>query len=200
MVGTIAGLIIELVERGLLVWYSVDGKMYVEFPGFSDSQRGLRKDREASSRIPTPQHPGAQLLTAMPDECRSNAGVTPAQGKGREGKGSSTVSKETGLKPNVEKYRGEFATIIRKYWWQSKEPPIRPHSMINDMDIRTQLLKQGWDAAELNKVLALYVGQPATLKLVYKRGGRGILNELRGKYHKLESTKMPSISQIMREA
>lgn len=64
----------------LIRWYEVDGQKYVWFPGFANHQQGLRKDREASSRVPA----------YSPEYSRS----TPAQGKLSQGKVSEAKSSE----------------------------------------------------------------------------------------------------------
>lgn len=93
-------------ELGLVVWYVADGQEYLAFPGFARSQK-INKDREAPSRVPSPdkgrrvcpraaQEPQASLALepllsssgatqesprtgtgAPPDELQNNAGVAP---------------------------------------------------------------------------------------------------------------------------
>lgn len=66
------GYIREWSNLGLVVWYEVDDDFYIWFPAFEKNQIGLRKDREASSRIPEPPQQVTELL-------RSNSGITPEQ-------------------------------------------------------------------------------------------------------------------------
>lgn len=73
-------LLSELVRAGLVVWYVVQGRQFLHFPGFPRSQRGLRKDKEAPSRIPPPDSRGTELV-------RTNSGPTPVEGKGSEVEG-----------------------------------------------------------------------------------------------------------------
>lgn len=61
-VGRIPGLLRQLVREGLVLWYETGGRQYLALPGFSRQQKGLRKDREAPSRIPSPQGKGAMLV------------------------------------------------------------------------------------------------------------------------------------------
>lgn len=85
-IGRIPGLVRQLVRERLVTWYEVDGRQYLAFPGFSRQQRGLRKDREAVSRIPSPQGKGVRLLDAADVAQLSlvdkppvvHAGATPA--------------------------------------------------------------------------------------------------------------------------
>lgn len=59
-------------DLGLVVWYEADDDKWIWFPSFDKNQQGLRKDREAPSKIPQPPE-----LT--PDLIRSDDGVTPDQ-------------------------------------------------------------------------------------------------------------------------
>lgn len=54
----------------LIYWYEADGDLWIQFANFDKNQPGLRKDREAPSRIPA---------YVEPNESRSNAGVMPEQ-------------------------------------------------------------------------------------------------------------------------
>lgn len=45
----------EWSAAGLIIWYEAENDLWIEFPKFSDNQVGLRKDREAPSRIPAPE-------------------------------------------------------------------------------------------------------------------------------------------------
>lgn len=70
-------------NRPLIYWYEVQNRALLEFPGFSGHQRGLRKEREAKSRLPSRKHPQARDLTAggntPPDERRSDSGGGPEE-------------------------------------------------------------------------------------------------------------------------
>lgn len=54
----VAELLQELQEIGLIMWYEVDKKPYLEIIKFEDFQIGLRKDKEAPSIIPPPSQVG----------------------------------------------------------------------------------------------------------------------------------------------
>lgn len=81
----------------LVVWYEVNGVKVLEFPGFASQQEGLRKDREAQSRLPS-RSETATILSGSgkaPEKVRSasaktppKTGAGPAQVKRREVKGS----------------------------------------------------------------------------------------------------------------
>lgn len=47
---------------GLIVWYECNGDLWIWFPGFSKNQPGLRKDKEAPSKIPEPSEDGTELV------------------------------------------------------------------------------------------------------------------------------------------
>jgi hypothetical protein len=63
----------------LVRWYEVKGTRVLEFPGFDRQQPGLKKDREAKSRLPSSNHPEAVLLglDEAGTEVRSYSGPTP---------------------------------------------------------------------------------------------------------------------------
>lgn len=60
----IAESIIELTDVELLKLYEVDGKAFIQYTKFNDFQVGIRKDKEAPSRIP--------------DQVRTKDGLTPS--------------------------------------------------------------------------------------------------------------------------
>jgi hypothetical protein len=61
-------------RRPLLYWYEVQGRRYVEFPGFRDHQKGMRVQREAKSQLPGHAHGGAIDLTTTYDD---HSGAAP---------------------------------------------------------------------------------------------------------------------------
>lgn len=74
------GYIREWHNLGLVVWYEADGDQWIWFPKFDKNQPGLRKDREAPSRIPAyvaeKLPPGSN---PPPDELRSGSGPDPEE-------------------------------------------------------------------------------------------------------------------------
>lgn len=60
----IAESVIELADVGLLKLYEVDGRPFIKYAKFSDFQLGIRKDKEAPSRLP--------------DQVRTKDGPTPS--------------------------------------------------------------------------------------------------------------------------
>lgn len=55
-------MILEWFTLGLVVWYEADGDLWIWFPGFDKNQPGLRKDKEAPSKIPEPTEHGTELV------------------------------------------------------------------------------------------------------------------------------------------
>jgi hypothetical protein len=67
----------------LLVWYEVGRQQVLYFPGFTGQQKGLRRDREAESKLP-PLSDSARILSGQlsgrtPDQVPRVAGATPAK-------------------------------------------------------------------------------------------------------------------------
>jgi hypothetical protein len=77
----ITHLLRELGEADLVVWYEVNGAKFLEFPTFARHQRGMKRDREAVSRIPSSKVKAAQRLAEkLPEpaeELRTSSGLTP---------------------------------------------------------------------------------------------------------------------------
>jgi hypothetical protein len=105
----ITHLLKELHEAGLVYWYEVNGLRYLEFPTFARHQKGMHKDREAVSRIPSRQVKVAQPVIAERNDAenviRSESGLGPdevppklSKEKLREVKRSITDSGESGSK------------------------------------------------------------------------------------------------------
>jgi len=88
----------ELAAAGLVAWYEVDGRPILEFPGFDVNQKGLRKDREAESRLQPPTTVGAQQL-------RTYSGSTPdplPPSEVKVSQGKLSKEKNIGQSPDVE--------------------------------------------------------------------------------------------------
>lgn len=79
----ITHLLKELHEAGLCVWYEVNGSKFLEFPTFSRHQPGMKKEREADSKIPSSKVKAAQAVTeswdSHKDVIRTNSGLNPDQ-------------------------------------------------------------------------------------------------------------------------
>ena len=64
----------ELNDADLVSWFEVNGRLFLDFSGFSKNQKGLRKNREAASNLPSQKSKGAQRVTRS---LRSRSGVAP---------------------------------------------------------------------------------------------------------------------------
>lgn len=63
----------EWSDKELVLWYEAEGDQWLYFPGFFDNQQGLKKDREAQSKIPAPEN-GTKIPTQ--EEVKSKSGVS----------------------------------------------------------------------------------------------------------------------------
>jgi hypothetical protein len=73
-----------MAEVGLVHYYEADGDRWLEFRGFKDSQPGLRPEKEAASRVPSPSAgtPISSLSSGpTPELVRSNSRPTPLEVK-----------------------------------------------------------------------------------------------------------------------
>lgn len=94
--GMVSLSIAELDQNRLIVWYEVDGMQCIEYPNFEKYQTGLRKNREAPSKIPASTSLGTiRLRTILPIQVPvtessgivpDNSGSPPAQIKERKEK------------------------------------------------------------------------------------------------------------------
>lgn len=125
----------ELSEAGLIRWYEVGGKQYIEFPAFEDHQKGLRKEREAESKCPPAKSNGATPLEDSgvdPEDSGSRDGGLPqsrapaeveVQGEGEaQGEGSSGSSLPT-VETSPPGEPGEESTPDSEPEGESDGPP-----------------------------------------------------------------------------
>ncbi len=76
----------------------------------------------------------------------------------------------------------DFVDIICDRWWQGEPPPGL--NIGRELSVIKTWLRQGWDREELLGGLAMYDGPPLTLLALNKRGNRGQLHELVGRWRK----------------
>ena len=69
----------HMADLGMVKWYEANGRKWLAFPAFKDSQPGLRKDREPPSTIPEPKDGVAVIDGRMPATIRQTAVKLPAQ-------------------------------------------------------------------------------------------------------------------------
>lgn len=85
-VEVIDGLLGELAAAGLVLWYQVEGKPALWFKGFISNNKYARLDREAESKLPSPNDPRAQRVTGFVRTNSDQLPTPPPEGKGREEK------------------------------------------------------------------------------------------------------------------
>ncbi len=76
----------------------------------------------------------------------------------------------------------EFVDVIHEKWWQGDAPDGL--TIGRELSVVKAWLRQGWTREELLGGLALYDGPPLTLLAIHKRGNRGQLHELVGRWRK----------------
>lgn len=102
------------------------------------------------------------------------------QRQSRDRADQSSVDKSTGASPVVEnsknensdELRGEFALIVRKHLWQSKDAPSSAWTMGREFNIRDMLIERGESPETINGVYSRYRGPPATGKIYYAKNSR----------------------------
>jgi hypothetical protein len=112
-------MITEWASLGLVVWYEDDGDLWIWFPGFEKNQMGLRKEREAPSKIPAPSDAGTEKV-------RSRYGVSPElipvkliEVKLIEEKGSPPPSSDA-----TDLSEGDLAPYERVFVEETQLPPL----------------------------------------------------------------------------
>lgn len=93
----------------------------------------------------------------------------------------------------------EFVDVIRSKWWQSDTPPLEGHPIGRDLSVVKAWLRQGYHREDLLGALGMYQGPPVTLLVTHKRGQRGLLSELMGKWRSRQEIVRCEISSILRE-
>lgn len=94
----VAACLAELAAAELVVWYQVNGELCLTFPSFARHQQGLKREREADSRVPSPRSPNAVKVTPAQLPIWSGGGpaeVPLSKGKVSEGKESKELPKGT---------------------------------------------------------------------------------------------------------
>lgn len=98
---------------GLVNWYEVEGKRYLQFPTFDANQPGIRKEREPESVIPEPSKGVAVNRGALPSNCRQTADKLPAEveEKGKEVEGKRTIPDS----PAAPRDEFDFEAVYARY-------------------------------------------------------------------------------------
>jgi hypothetical protein len=89
------GAAVDAAGQSLVVWYEVGTQKVLWFPRFRDHQRGMKKDREAPSRLP-PIAAATNILVGQAS-IRSESGVDQDQGRQKvsEGQGEGEVQDQS---------------------------------------------------------------------------------------------------------
>lgn len=100
----------------LIRWYAVKGRPVVQFPGFDRHQTGMRKDREAASRLPAFD---SDALPLPPPTKTVASGLAPQRRRPRSGVGPELVRSRTGegperLPPKVSEVQGEVEVQVEE--------------------------------------------------------------------------------------
>lgn len=107
----------ELHAIGLIVWYTVGGHQYIEFPKFRDHQRGARFEREGASRIPPAPSEESRACSTLTDgwsrDMREDSGSGPGVLPLSEVKVSEVKSSQG--KPPTDAADSDFARTFAKY-------------------------------------------------------------------------------------
>lgn len=84
----------ELAAVGLVEWYKVGGRPWLQFPGFTRHQKGLRKNREADSTIPERTDLASAIETVLGHSGvdPEDSGVGPAQVRSKSEETSQVVT------------------------------------------------------------------------------------------------------------
>lgn len=90
--------------EGLVRWYESSGVQVLEFPGFHRQQKGLRKNREAPSKLPAFSRHATDLAQAyeselVTDTLRTYSGVTPELRRITAGADPDRLRTDSGLTP-----------------------------------------------------------------------------------------------------
>jgi len=75
----------EWAEKKLVIWYSVNGDLWIEFPKFRENQAHLRYEREPESNIP-PSSQGIDVLKPPDPPKKIDSGKSPAKSRKDAGK------------------------------------------------------------------------------------------------------------------
>lgn len=155
----IGDLLAELVRAGLVAWYELEGRQSLSFPGFHRHQRGLRKGREAASRLPGPNDKG---VNQIPVDRRTGSGPTPEDSgltppKGSELKGSRSRSEVKVPAAPTANQPANWVTPLCEAW-QQRFGGTAPGGRIGKV---FRPLREKYSDDEILRRWQLYLTQPA---------------------------------------
>lgn len=107
----------ELIDKGLITLYTVNGKQYAEIPTFTEHQ--VINNRESASTIPA--NPGHAALTRESGvKAEGKEGREGKEGKGKEGKGSLGAAA-----PTEEMFEQAFAAFPKRFGGNPKPDALK---------------------------------------------------------------------------
>lgn len=124
-------------DEGLVRWYESSGVQVLEFPGFHRHQQGLRKNREAASKLPAFSRHATDLVEVYAQQSvtaalRSNSGVTPDLLRTNSGPTPDLLRSNSGLTPaqvEVEvEVEGEVEVEVEEIETPTLQPPTSAQS------------------------------------------------------------------------
>ena len=173
-------------------------KMEEMWPAVSVCFRSTKDDRLAHPRLDVERTKQAGYKRKMSEAGKRGAEARKAKGGYGQAKArlsrevmasdgslssslSSTVNptddESSGASSDVdnsesEKLRGEFAQLVRKHLWQSKDPPSKGWTMGREYSIRKAMIAQKQDPQIINGVIAMYRGDKCTMKVYWAKNSR----------------------------
>lgn len=164
----VAECLLELALAKLLLWYEKDGTRWLAFPKFHAHQKGMRKDREAASRVPPPDGVGVVQIAALP----TNSGPAPdlvgvSEVKESEVKSSSVLRTGATPRQNVSHLMG----VLRHTGYAPDGKPPADYRDSRDADVFRRLLARGYSPDDVADAL-WGVRAVADLELPLPEGGK----------------------------
>jgi hypothetical protein len=123
--------ITEWVKEKLVVWYEVNGDLWLQFPKFRENQPGLKDERETDSGFPSPEKGKVvELAPDLPFKEESDRvittddvlGITPATDELRSNSDHSTEPRDYSDHSTEIKDYSDHSTEPRDYSDHSTEP------------------------------------------------------------------------------
>ncbi len=104
----------ELAREKLIIWYSVDENLYIQFPKFGIYQT-LRKDREYTSDYPDPLELSGHDMTSQDMAGHVGQNLREVKGSEVKEKGSEGKEKKTHFADHVTLTEDEHAKLVKEY-------------------------------------------------------------------------------------
>lgn len=157
------------------------------------SRSHKKKERRSNARSTDAQRT-YQRSTNEPDTDTEPEDSTSSSLRSSDGQSPDVDNSE-----NVDNPGAVWAPLIREHMWQGDEKPKHsPDGWNMSRAINcAKCLASEVGAEELAGAIRMYRGPPCSLAAWYKRGNRGTLNELIGKWRRSEADTVTPISEIL---